>query len=309
MVDPQAGDTIRVACPHCGATAKAPRAYLGRKVRCRSAECAAAFVLVAPEAERAAREPAAAIDLEDEWDPPAEPAFQPPRKPTGAKGTFASNPAEIRLNFLRWVRHKPLIPAIGVVSCLFIVGLWAVLTAAGMKASIPTKDGGETPIWLFGPACLAGAAVLMRFGMPNFGSGDANPGVVVSVQPTLLAVPTDLTQGVGEFPAVKIVRINLVESGGAPIELGSRVPTVAHYADAHSKHANHWSDFYPVPVEYATGDPSAVDRLLRSFPNDQYELLDHALACIEQPYQAGLYALWPAPGKKPGRRIKGKADF
>ncbi|MEM6330553.1 MAG: DUF3239 domain-containing protein [Planctomycetota bacterium] len=213
------------------------------------------------------------------------------------------------MNWLRWWRHRPLWPALGLGCTVLLFALWLVLPVFGVKNSITNKQGNETPIWLFGPAGVATVALYTYRSSRKMWSGDANPGVVIATGPVLIAVPTDLAQGPGRFPAVKIERINLCESGGRPLEVGSRVPTIATYADGAGKDAGHWADFYPVPADYATGDPAEIGRLIDSFPDSQYKFLEAALEEIEKPYQPGLYAMWAAPGKRAGRRITSVRDF
>ncbi|QDU91534.1 hypothetical protein Pla175_49630 [Pirellulimonas nuda] len=300
MPDENAKPRVRVKCPHCGAAASAPAEYVGRRVKCGAAACRQSFELapVAP-----AEEPA----------PPAAPPSAPPGPASvgwpGVPDSLASNPGKVPFNPLRWYRHQPLGLIVGGGVAALALALWLGLSLAGMKASIPTKDGGETPIWLFAPASLATMAFYAWLAARKFNSGDANPGVVVSLSPALLAVPTDLTQGGGSYPVVKIVPIKLKASGGQPLQLGTRVATVATYAMPPNKHAGHWSDFYPYPAEYATGDPQALQRLLASFTQTQYEFLQQALTRIERPFKPGLYAMWETPDKPAGRRISKAADF
>ncbi|TWT33556.1 hypothetical protein KOR34_33880 [Posidoniimonas corsicana] len=298
---------IRVTCPHCGASASAPAEFVGRRVKCAAEGCRQSFELRAP-ADPPPERPQPSRPPRGPGGEPAPTLPQPPER-TFFQDTVASNPGEVRFNPIQWQRHHPLPFVAAVAAAVVAVLLWVGLTMAGHSGGIPTKDGGETPIWLFAPACLATLAFFTWTHARRFKSGDANPGVVVALNPTLLAVATDLTQGAGEFPAVRILRINLKTSAGEPLRVGSRVPTVALYAQPHDKQAGHWSDFAPVPVEYGTSNPQVVQRVLASFPDEQYDFLEHALSQIEQPFQPGLYALWSTPGKAPGRKINKPADF
>ena len=307
MSDAQDKPRIRVTCPHCGAAAKAPASFAGRKVKCAAKDCRQSFTIAQPEASEPPR-PAAV----DESQSNAYLADQPPppaKRHGILRSTYASNPGRVPMNPLRWWRHQPLWPALGLGFTVLLFAVWLGLSMAGKKASITNKNGGETPIWIFGPAGLLTVGYYTWNSSRKLQSGDANPGVVVALNPTLIAVATDLTQGGGEFPAVKISRINLTHSRGQPIELGTRVPTVATYAQSPIKDAAHWGDFYPVPAEYATGDPKVIERLLASFSKEQYTFLEQALQQIEQPLRTGLYALWEAPGKPSGRRIAKQKDF
>jgi len=307
MSDQPEQQPIRVTCPHCGAAAKAPASYVGRKVKCAAEGCRQSFTIAIPETP-----PPVQTAVADELAGNQFLADQPPERVKQSRWlrtTQASNPGEVPMNPLRWWRHQPLWPALGIGFTVLIFALCLGLSMAGKKASITNKRGGETPLWIFGPAGLLTVGFYTWNSSRKLQSGDANPGVVVSLNPTLIAVATDLTQGGGEFPAVKILRINLTHSGDQPLELGSPVPTVATYAQSPIKDAGHSGDFYPVPAEYATGDQQVIQRLLDSFSPDHYRLVEHALEQLQQPYRPGLYALWEAPGKPIGRRIAKQKDF
>lgn len=223
--------------------------------------------------------------------------------------TRASNPGNIRINPLQWWRFRPMGLICGGGFALLMFFLWGALTLAGQKASIPTKDGGETPVWLFGFASLITLALYTWLEARKFRTGDANPGVVVSLNPQLVAVATDLTQGVGEFPAVKIIATKLKTSMGQPLQIGTCIPTVATYAHPPNRHSGHWGGFHPLPAEYATGNQEVLRRLLGSFKDKKYVALKHSLAAIQQPYRPGLYAMWEAPDRPRGRRIGKTLDF
>lgn len=223
--------------------------------------------------------------------------------------TEASSPGGISFNPLCYWRYRPFFAVLAVGFAMLMVGVWAVLVLSGHKGSIPTKDGGETPIWLFAPASLGTLGFYTWLKARKFQTGDANPGVVVSLVPVLIAVQTDLTKGGGKFPAVKIVRVNLDSSNGEPLQLGTRVSTVSNYFDTAGKGAPHWGDFDPEPAEYSTSRKSSLSRLASSFNKQQYASLAHSLKLISQPYRPAIYAMWSADGKKPGRKIRTKDDF
>ncbi|QDU55403.1 DUF3239 domain-containing protein [Aeoliella mucimassa] len=343
MSDP-APQRIRVTCPHCGAKAKAPLEYAGRKVKCASKECGQSFQIPAAEAASPDKQPTPAAAKptpkpKAAKPAPPKPAAKPappkpkatppedegplfdndflselereaPRPSTGVfQETVASNPGLIRFNPLQWWKYQPLGLIAGVGSAALVLLIWLGLVLSGHSGTLATKDGGATPIWLFSPAILGTLAYFTWNKSHKFRRGDANPGIVVSLEPALIAVPTDLSQGVGEYLAVKILPIKLKSSCGKPLEIGSVVPTIAYYGAPHNKHAEHWSDFYPDPAEYATGDQATLERLAASFPEEQYAFLHEALQLIERPYAPGLYALWEAPGKAIGRKINNKNDY
>jgi hypothetical protein len=310
MADEQQPAKIRVECPHCGAVASAPAEYAGRRVKCANTACRQSFDVPAakPVVTQAARKaaPAANPFTDDDFD---EPVNQSARPMGSYLSAVASNPGRVRFNPLQWWRHQPLGFVLGAGGALFFLLLWLGLVMSGHSGTIANKQGGQTPLWLFSPAILATLAIFTWNQARRFSMGDANPGVVVALNPTLIAVPTDLTLGHDEYPVIKILKVNMKTADGKPLEIGSRVPTIAVYQIPKEKTAGHWGDFLPLPAEYATNDSAVLRRLLASFPKEQYEFLQQALKWIEQPLQPGLYALWEAPGKRAGRRIKRGKDF
>lgn len=223
--------------------------------------------------------------------------------------TAASNPGRLPFNPLCYWRYRPFFAALAVGVAILFVVIWAILIFNGHSGSIPTKDGGATPIWLFAPATLLTLGFYTWLIARKFQTGDANPGVVVSLDPTLVAVRTDLSKGDGDFPALKIVRVSLVSTNGEPLQIGTRISTVSNYFDTAGRDALHWGDFDPEPAEYATGDDSSLNRLASSFSKQQYLAIAKSLKLVSKPYQPGLYAMWNADGKTPGRRIQTKDDF
>jgi hypothetical protein len=127
----------------------------------------------------------------------------------------ASNPAGIRISYLRYFCARP-----GPILILFAV------TAAIVAASVWLS-------WwiLFGLALVLPvlAIYLLRIGA-HFMHGCANPGVIVSERPCLVAVFTDLTRdGESFWPVIRIIRQPLARLGHEPVVRGGRVVTAAFY--------------------------------------------------------------------------------
>ena len=70
----------------------------------------------------------------------------------------------------------------------------------------------------------------------HFALGCANPATVVSLNPPLLAVYTDLTTGERAYPVIKILR-----DSGIPSSVGDKFATVSLYQG--STEAERWEDF------------------------------------------------------------------
>jgi hypothetical protein len=195
-------------------------------------------------------------------------------------GTVASNPGRLRVNYLRWFLHKPAWP----------LG-WAVALVAAVAAAV----------WLHWAFWFAAVVLLLcnvfywfRLTM-HFGRGDANPGLVVSAAPPLVAVATDLSKGFGVFPAVKVFAAGPLRVAGRRPEVGDRVGTVSLYTPGPDSSAPHWADFDPHPAEYVTADPAAIAGLMATFTPADWDNLARLMEQVPRPYRPGLYLL-PADG-------------
>lgn len=123
--------------------------------------------------------------------------------------------------------------------------------------------------------------------------GCANPGVVVSLNPMLIAVSTDLTKGEGQYPAIKIIRKNLSTINGRKPIMGTKVATVSLYSAGFDKNAPYWNDFYPLPVDCATGDSKVYRTVMNSFTDDDWAALRNGLSQVSRPLQKGLFYIAP----------------
>lgn len=183
--------------------------------------------------------------------------------------TYASNPGNATLNPLVWVFHDW--KRVGTMSLLLIVSvllstqvsqwfmiLMIVLFAVNLAYWVRQKE--------------------------HFQSGDSNGGLVVSINPTLVAVTTDLTKGIGDYPVVKIVEYKTLKK----VQLGDRIATVALYTSS-GEEDPHWIDFNPVPLSFATSDKSVFKMAMDSYDKQQWHDLENRLKEIEKPYKAGLY--------------------
>jgi hypothetical protein len=188
--------------------------------------------------------------------------------------TVASNPGQLEASAVCWLWHKP---------------LWPFIWAGGLVGSLLLAIFVH---WSFGFLAaffaLANFFYWMRI-KEQFRSGCANPGVIVSLYPTLLAVSTDLTKGIGHYPVIKIMKTSLSKVAGQPVEIGTRVPTVAVYQMGMDEKLPHWVDFFPQPVDFVTSDPAVVKRVLNTFTANDWQELEDWLKQMPQPYRPGLY--------------------
>lgn len=187
----------------------------------------------------------------------------------------AGNPAGASVSVLRYAYHYPKWPLLGVafvavsiiLACLvsywlFLLPLPSLLIAGGFWGHVRSR----------------------------FINGDANVGLVIRVNPTLIAVMTDLRRGFGSYPAVKVIRTRLRSSMGEPLRVGMRLPTVAVYQRFPQGNAPYWWDFDPRPLECATTDRQTLQRVMASFTEEQRWLLEAAVREIPST-ELGLYRL------------------
>ena len=197
-------------------------------------------------------------------------------EPLPLNGTVASNPGRLRVNYLRWLTHKPAWP----------LG-WAAAAVAAVAGAVLV----HWAFWVSAAFLLLGNAFYWFRLKMHFERGDANPGLVVSATPPLVAVATDLTKGFGSFPAVKVFAAGPLRVAGRRPEVGDRVATVSLYSPGLDPTAPHWSDFDPHPAEYVTADAAALAGLMATFDPGEWDKLARLLELVPQPYRPGLYLI------------------
>lgn len=203
---------------------------------------------------------------------------EPQRAWTLDNSARASNPGGLRVNPFCWLRHYPAWPLV-----LFF-GFWALVVLAWLV--------NREQLWGLAVAALAVNGFYWKRLREHFRYGDANPGIVVSLEPMLIAVATDLTKGAGQYPVVKIFNKRLPTIDGQRPRLGARLATVALYEGSSDK-SPHWSDFDPLPAQCATGDQAALERIMNSFTQRDWDRLNSWLAHVPQPFRRGLYPIPP----------------
>ncbi len=140
-------------------------------------------------------------------------------------------------------------------------------------------------------------------------NGSLCPAVVVSVNPPLIAVSTDLSKSAEEsWPALKILRQPLRAVSGPPLQIGDRLPAVSFYLSRSAMATSasratglnlgasdkpYWYDFSPVAVPCITDDPAVIQKAMQRLTEsgDLWAELQAGLAQVPQPYRVGLYRL------------------
>src|SRR5262245_42619308 len=187
--------------------------------------------------------------------------------------SIASNPGRLSVERLRYATHFPLWP----------VGLvFGLMASAGWVAVRPTF----WPLLVFALALNFSYWYRVKL---RFQFGCVNPGKVVSTEPFLLAVYTDLANGNVEapYPVVKI--LSHTTPRGTGLAMGDKCATVAMYNGAAS--AEHCEDFDPIMVDCATSDNATLESVLRAIPAEEWVELEAGLKEIPQPLKRGIYPL------------------
>ncbi len=196
----------------------------------------------------------------------------------------ASTPGQFRPNFFVWVRCCPGQAAFTVLPAVFFMGLLALAFF---------KSGASSGIWGLAALSGLGAAARLNTFWQKCAQGDVNPAIVVSTQPCLVAVSTDMSKNAGDtWPVIKILPQPLARAWGKAPQIGDRLPMVSLYEQR--VNSPHWDDFSPVAIACLTGDADMVREAMRrlsanEFGPDHWQRLSDSLARVPQPYRPGLY--------------------
>ncbi len=208
------------------------------------------------------------------------------------ENTVASAPGDLTVSRTRWVLRYPVWP----VSLALLFVATYVLTKVHWS--------GYVVVFI---AAMANFFYWKRI-EEHFRAGDANPGLIIGVNPLRIAVRTDLSKGVGHYPVIKIFREPPSSRFGDDLNvIGKRVATVSLYADD-EEDAPYWSDFHPMTIEPIAKSAKDVERLMASFTDGQWRALDEGLARLTVK-SLGLHRLrtdeadWnPGPLRRPRSR-------
>jgi len=188
--------------------------------------------------------------------------------------SIASNPGNLDVNLVRCFCHYPKWPMIWFLSLVLFVALACLF---------------HWTCWIVSLLLLAINWFYWQRVRDHFRKGCANPAVIVSLEPMLIAVSTDLTKGIGEYPVVKIIKKYLPTACGQVPLVGARLPAVALYQPSPDEDLPHWADFDPRPIDCATGDVDAMQAVMSTFTEDDWNELTLWLEQVPRPFRCGLY--------------------
>ena len=227
---------------------------------------------------------------------------QPPRQ----AAYTASLPGHIEVSLLAWLRclsPREYIPKL-LLSVFFLGILLAVHPASPNQA-----QGLSILCGIF--AAVSALSIFNKLGLERrrFSGGCLCSAVVVSLNPPLVAVSTDLSKVEGEtWPVIKILPQPLYAVKGPQLQVGDRLPAVSLYHSGSAMAMSvreatglktgdfdkpYWYDFALVIVQCITDDPAVVQNAMRrlSESGDVWTELQAGLAQVPQPYRPGLYRI------------------
>lgn len=187
----------------------------------------------------------------------------------------ASNPGDLRVSLIRWFRFYPTWPLIW----FFSFVIFAVLGWYG-----------HWSLWIVAALLLAINWFYWQRVREHFRCGCVNPAIVVSMDPMLIAAWTDLSKGFGSYPAIKIIKQALPTVCGQVPKVGCRLAVVALYENRYDD-SPHWSDFDPRPIDCATTDLVAIQRIMDTLDKENWQVLNDHLEHLPQPLNCGLFAI------------------
>ncbi|HYF49165.1 MAG TPA: DUF3239 domain-containing protein [Planctomycetota bacterium] len=196
--------------------------------------------------------------------------------------TVASNPGGVDLQWMPFLKcNAGVLGFLAVVTLIIVAGFGAVAYFVWQPAFLFVVFAVLASLWL--------TYRLFSTMKIKFKHGCANPAVIVSTEPCLIAVMGNLSNDSSgdAYNVIKILPADLNSMNFPGFRVGARVATVALYTDG--GHEGRWADFEPEPVNCATTDFAAIDRVLNSFSADDWRELDEALGQVPDKTKPGLY--------------------
>lgn len=192
-------------------------------------------------------------------------------------GLTASHPGGLKVNLWRWSCRNPKWPLILTIAALLVPVMIFQISLMFVAAV---------------PLTIIPAIWYTKRVREHFLYGDANPGVLISTSPALIAVWTDLTKDEGSYPALSVHHERPSDRWG-PLQVGTRVATIALYDIGEKEDCPYWERVHPHSVEPIAASADEARALLASFSDEEWERLERAVEELK-PTRAGLFKL-PQP--------------
>jgi hypothetical protein len=193
----------------------------------------------------------------------------------GSREAMASNPGRVRVDFAHYYRCWPTYPTV-----------LALLPFAFMVPALLW----HWSFWIGTALCLVLNWLYWSGARWQGLYGEVNPALVISADPYLIAVLTDMdTSGDGPKPAIKVLPHALQRMTGGPPVLNTRLATVSMYWGNGS--AEQWTDFFPEVINCMTRDEEVIRRVLATISEDEWKVLTEGIGQVPKPYHKGIFFL------------------
>ena len=202
--------------------------------------------------------------------------------------TRASQPGKlIAIDKILWMRCFPKETALPIVLSVILALLGLALVGTVGWQAAPALIFFVAPIFFLWKRVQKAQRQVLR----HFRGGCICPAEVVSLNPFLVAVSSDLSKGGNEkWPVIKILRQPLERVPKRHFSLGDRLTAVALYHNS-APNLPHWDDFSPIVTDCVTADPQELARMrevLDAEP-DEWDDLTRNLATLPKPVKTGLF--------------------
>ncbi len=118
----------------------------------------------------------------------------------------------------------------------------------------------------------------------NYKMGTLNASIVITVNPTRIAVLTDVSMGIGKYPLVRVCRLNLPSKYN---QLNERIPSSCGYQNCEDQFF--WDFVMPNPIVYATHSEDAIKQKLTEIPTQDWVDLQNWIRSNRHNFIEGYY--------------------
>ena len=117
-------------------------------------------------------------------------------------------------------------------------------------------------------------------------SGTLNAAVVLQINPTKIAVLTDLAMFGGNYPIIRIKRIELPKKYN---KIGNKIPIAGAYQNVEDQ--PFWDYFKPIPIPLGVEDTKIVEDKLTEIPTQDWIMLNKKIKILGTDLKEGYYPL------------------
>lgn len=189
--------------------------------------------------------------------------------------TMASNPGNIKVSKLRYIRVYPK---------WFLIWHGLLIISALLS---------WYSLWFIPLLLLIALCTWMYWNRikSQFMHGCTNPALIISLDPPLIATSTNLTKGGADYPTIKVAEQPIHKMSTGKPTTGQRIATIALYEDRYEQ-SDHWSSFDPKPVACVSSNQAAIQRVFDSIDKEDWDELQQGINQIPKPIKPGHYRIY-----------------